>query len=110
AVQAYQKRALAELRLLAGLAGGTRRQIHVRLGEGAYWGSEGKRAQERGLPGYPVFTRKTNTDVSYIACARQMLEQAKGLFAQFATHNAHTVAAIWHLARRNRRTFEFQRL
>jgi RHH-type proline utilization regulon transcriptional repressor/proline dehydrogenase/delta 1-pyrroline-5-carboxylate dehydrogenase len=110
AVQAYQKRAPAVLKWLAGLAGATRRRINVRLVKGAYWDSEIKRAQERGLPGYPVFTRKTNTDVSYIACARLMLEQPDGLNPQFATHNAHTVAAVWHLARRHQRTFEFQRL
>ena len=110
AVQAYQKRAPAVLKWLANLASETGRQINVRLVKGAYWDSEIKRAQERGLPGYPVFTRKTNTDVSYIACARQMLERPNGLYPQFATHNAHTVAAIWHLARRHQRAFEFQRL
>jgi RHH-type proline utilization regulon transcriptional repressor/proline dehydrogenase/delta 1-pyrroline-5-carboxylate dehydrogenase len=110
AVQAYQKRAPAVLQWLAGLAAETNRRINVRLVKGAYWDSEIKRAQERGLPGYPVFTRKTNTDVSYIACARQMLEQPNGLNPQFATHNAHTVAAVWHLAKRHQRPFEFQRL
>jgi RHH-type proline utilization regulon transcriptional repressor/proline dehydrogenase/delta 1-pyrroline-5-carboxylate dehydrogenase len=110
AVQAYQKRAPAVLRWLAALADETARRIHVRLVKGAYWDSEIKRAQERGLPGYPVFTRKTNTDVSYIACARLILEQGKLLEPQFATHNAHTVAAVWHLARRTQRAFEFQRL
>jgi RHH-type proline utilization regulon transcriptional repressor/proline dehydrogenase/delta 1-pyrroline-5-carboxylate dehydrogenase len=110
AVQAYQKRAPAVLRWLADLAASSKRRLNVRLVKGAYWDSEVKRAQERGLPGYPVFTRKTNTDVSYIACARQMLEQPNGLQPQFATHNAHTVAAIWHLARRHQRSCEFQRL
>ncbi len=110
AVQAYQKRAPAVLRYLGGLALETRRTLNVRLVKGAYWDSEIKRAQERGLPGYPVFTRKSNTDVSYLACARLMLEQGPGIYPQFATHNAHTVAAIWHLARQRRREFEFQRL
>jgi len=110
AVQAYQKRAPAVLRYLGGLALETRRTLNVRLVKGAYWDSEVKRAQERGLPGYPVFTRKPNTDVSYLACARLMLEQLPGIHPQFATHNAHTVAAIWHLARQQRREFEFQRL
>jgi RHH-type transcriptional regulator, proline utilization regulon repressor / proline dehydrogenase / delta 1-pyrroline-5-carboxylate dehydrogenase len=110
AVQAYQKRAPAVLRYLIGLARETRRTINVRLVKGAYWDSEVKRAQERGLPGYPVFTRKPSTDVSYLACARLMLEQGAEIYPQFATHNAHTVAAIWHLARQRQREFEFQRL
>jgi RHH-type transcriptional regulator, proline utilization regulon repressor / proline dehydrogenase / delta 1-pyrroline-5-carboxylate dehydrogenase len=110
AVQAYQKRAPAVLRHLIDLARATSRTLNVRLVKGAYWDSEVKRAQERGLPGYPVFTRKLNTDVSYLACARLMLEQGAQLYPQFATHNAHTVAAIWHLARRCGREFEFQRL
>jgi RHH-type proline utilization regulon transcriptional repressor/proline dehydrogenase/delta 1-pyrroline-5-carboxylate dehydrogenase len=110
AVQAYQKRAPAVLRWLIGLARDTGRTLNVRLVKGAYWDSEVKRAQERGLSGYPVFTRKSNTDVSYLACARLLLEQGAGIFPQFATHNAHTVSAIWHLARRHGREFEFQRL
>ena len=110
AVQTYQKRAPAVLRYLIGLARETQRILHVRLVKGAYWDSEIKRAQERGLPGYPVFTRKPNTDVAYLACARLVLEQGPELYPQFATHNAHTVAAIRHLAERNRREFEFQRL
>ena len=110
AVQTYQKRAPAVLRYLIGLARETRRVLHVRLVKGAYWDSEIKRAQERGLPGYPVFTRKPNTDVSYLACARLVLEQGPELYPQFATHNAHSVAAIWHLAEKFGREFEFQRL
>ena len=110
AVQAYQKRAPAVLRWLIGLARDTRRVLNVRLVKGAYWDAEIKRSQERGLPGYPVFTRKPNTDVSYLACARLLLEQGAELYPQFATHNAHTVAAIWHLAAKHRREFEFQRL
>jgi RHH-type proline utilization regulon transcriptional repressor/proline dehydrogenase/delta 1-pyrroline-5-carboxylate dehydrogenase len=110
AVQTYQKRAPAVLRYLIGLARETRRILHVRLVKGAYWDSEIKRAQERGLPGYPVFTRKPNTDVAYLACARLVLEQGAELYPQFATHNAHTVAAIWHLAEKFGREFEFQRL
>ena len=70
----------------------------MRLVKGAYWDSEIKRAQERGLPGYPVYTRKTNTDVSYLACARNCSSAARAIYPQFATHNAHTVAAIWQLA------------
>jgi RHH-type proline utilization regulon transcriptional repressor/proline dehydrogenase/delta 1-pyrroline-5-carboxylate dehydrogenase len=110
AVQAYQKRASAVLRYLIGLARETNRTLNVRLVKGAYWDSEIKRAQERGMPGYPVFTRKPNTDVSYLACARLLLEQGTHVYPQFATHNAHTVAAIWHLAKQHGREFEFQRL
>jgi RHH-type proline utilization regulon transcriptional repressor/proline dehydrogenase/delta 1-pyrroline-5-carboxylate dehydrogenase len=110
AVQAYQKRAPAVLRYLAALARDTRRTLNVRLVKGAYWDSEVKRCQERGLTGYPVYTRKPNTDVSYLACARFLLEQGHGLHPQFATHNAHTVAYVRHLARRHGREFEFQRL
>jgi len=110
AIQTYQKRAPAVLDYLIKLARETRRMLHVRLVKGAYWDSEIKRAQERGLPGYPVFTRKPNTDVAYLACARRVLEQGPEIYPQFATHNAHTVAAIWHLATRNKREFEFQRL
>jgi RHH-type proline utilization regulon transcriptional repressor/proline dehydrogenase/delta 1-pyrroline-5-carboxylate dehydrogenase len=110
AVQTYQKRAPAVLRHLIGLARETRRLLHVRLVKGAYWDSEIKRAQERGLGGYPVFTRKPNTDVSYLACARLVLEEGADLYPQFATHNAHTVAAVWHMARTSGREFEFQRL
>jgi RHH-type proline utilization regulon transcriptional repressor/proline dehydrogenase/delta 1-pyrroline-5-carboxylate dehydrogenase len=111
AVQAYQKRAQSALRFLVGLATQTNRMLHVRLVKGAYWDAEIKRGQERGMAGYPVFTRKPNTDVSYLACARLILEQGAGrLYPQFATHNAHTVAAVWHMARRLGREFEFQRL
>ncbi len=110
AVQTYQKRAQDVLRYLIGLARETRHTLHVRLVKGAYWDSEVKRTQERGLRGYPVFTRKPNTDVSYLACARLVLEQGRELYPQFATHNAHTVAAVWHMAQRAGREFEFQRL
>ncbi len=110
AIQTYQKRAPAVLRWIIRLARETRRRLHLRLVKGAYWDSEIKRAQERGLPGYPVFTRKPNTDVAYLACARLMLEEGPELYPQFATHNAHTVAAVWHLAKRAGREFEYQRL
>ncbi|HEX7375234.1 MAG TPA: proline dehydrogenase family protein, partial [Steroidobacteraceae bacterium] len=103
AVQTYQKRALHVLRYLIGLARETGRTLHVRLVKGAYWDSEIKRGQERGMPGYPVFTRKSNTDVSYLACARLVLEEGPELYPQFATHNAHTVAAVWHLAKQTGR-------
>jgi RHH-type proline utilization regulon transcriptional repressor/proline dehydrogenase/delta 1-pyrroline-5-carboxylate dehydrogenase len=108
AVQAYQKRALDVIRFLTQLAHSTRRRLNVRLVKGAYWDSEIKRAQERGLAGYPVFTRKVNTDVSYIACAKELLAAGDAIYPQFATHNAQTVATIMELA--NGRHFEFQRL
>src|SRR5258708_30117801 len=70
----------------------------VRLVKGAYWDSEIKRSQERGLDGYPVFTRKLATDVSYLACAKRLLAEPGAFFPQFATHNAHTLAAALELA------------
>jgi len=91
AIQAYQKRAIRVLDWLHELAQTGRRRIPVRLVKGAYWDSEVKRAQERGLDGYPVFTRKVNTDVSYLACARKMLAHRDLLYPMFATHNAHTL-------------------
>ncbi|HEX3498391.1 MAG TPA: bifunctional proline dehydrogenase/L-glutamate gamma-semialdehyde dehydrogenase PutA [Stellaceae bacterium] len=109
AIQAYQKRALPLTDFLAGVARRTRRRLMVRLVKGAYWDSEIKRSQERGLPGYPVFTRKVATDVSYIACAKRLIAAPDAIYPQFATHNAHTVATIVELAG-NRQDFEFQRL
>ena len=109
AVQAYQKRAPFVIDWLAETARASGRRWCVRLVKGAYWDTEIKRAQEAGLPGYPVFTRKPNTDVSYLANARRMLDAGSDLiYPQFATHNAHTIAAIHHMA--NGRPFEFQRL
>ncbi|HLI19112.1 MAG TPA: bifunctional proline dehydrogenase/L-glutamate gamma-semialdehyde dehydrogenase PutA [Rhodanobacteraceae bacterium] len=109
AVQAYQKRAPFVIDWLIETAKAAQRRWCVRLVKGAYWDSEIKRAQEAGLSGYPVFTRKPNTDVSYLANARRMLDAgADVIYPQFATHNAHTIATIHHLA--NGRPFEFQRL
>src|SRR6185312_11668673 len=109
AVQAYQKRAPFVIEWLIETAKVAKRRWCVRLVKGAYWDSEIKRAQELGLSGYPVFTRKPNTDVSYLANAKRMLDAgADVIYPQFATHNAHTIAAIHHLA--NGRPFEFQRL
>jgi RHH-type proline utilization regulon transcriptional repressor/proline dehydrogenase/delta 1-pyrroline-5-carboxylate dehydrogenase len=111
AVQAYQKRAPAVLDFLVDLARRTGRRMPVRLVKGAYWDSEVKKAQIDGLPGYPVFTRKANTDVSYLACARQMLAATDALYPMFATHNAHTIAAIHRYAQlAGRPAFEYQRL
>ena len=110
AVQAYQKRAVDVIEWLASRARALNRRITVRLVKGAYWDSEIKRAQERGLTGYPVFTRKQNTDVSYLACARRLAHAADVIFPQFATHNAHTVAYVAELFGRDSQSFEYQRL
>lgn len=109
AVQAYQKRATFVLDYLIDLAKTKQRRISVRLVKGAYWDAEIKIAQEKGLSGYPVFTRKAATDVSYIACAKQMFAATDAIYPQFATHNAYTVATILELAKSNR-DFEFQSL
>jgi len=108
-VQAYGRRASAVIDWLYDLATRLDRRFMVRLVKGAYWDTEIKRAQVLGLEDFPVFTRKEATDVSYIANARKLLEFADRLYPQFATHNAHTVAAILHMAG-PRRDFEFQRL
>ena len=109
AVQAYQKRAPALVEWLIELSHAVGRRIPVRLVKGAYWDTEIKRAQERGLDGYPVFTRKASTDVSYLACAGRLLEARERVYPMFATHNAHTLASIVELAG-ELRGFEFQRL
>ena len=108
-VQTYQKNAPFVIDWLADLARRTRRRLMVRLVKGAYWDAEIKRTQELGLPGYPVFTRKASTDVSYLACARMLLAEPRLFYAQFATHNAHSIAAVLEDAG-PRRDFEFQRL
>ncbi|WP_425481313.1 bifunctional proline dehydrogenase/L-glutamate gamma-semialdehyde dehydrogenase PutA [Luteimonas gilva] len=108
AIQAYQKRAPYVIDFIADLARRTGRRIPVRLVKGAYWDSEVKRAQVDGQAGYPVFTRKPNTDVSYLANARRMLDASDALYPMFATHNAQTIAAIHRLAAG--RDFEFQKL
>jgi RHH-type proline utilization regulon transcriptional repressor/proline dehydrogenase/delta 1-pyrroline-5-carboxylate dehydrogenase len=97
-VQAYQKRAPFVIDWLIDLAQRSGRRLMVRLVKGAYWDSEIKRAQLDGLTGFPVFTRKAHTDVSYLACARRMLAAPQAIFPQFATHNAQTLAAIYHMA------------
>jgi len=108
-VQAYGRRALAVIDWLDALSERLDRRIMVRLVKGAYWDTEIKAAQERGLPGFPVFTRKPNTDVSYMACAQRLLDLRPRLYPQFATHNAHTVAAVLAMAG-DTQGFEFQRL
>ena len=109
AVPAYQKRAAAVIDWLADLAHRHHRRLMVRLVKGAYWDAEIKRAQERGLAGYPVFTRKASTDVSYLACARRLLGARDLFYPQFATHNAHTVAYVQEVAG-GTGGYEFQRL
>ncbi|MCC0013374.1 MAG: bifunctional proline dehydrogenase/L-glutamate gamma-semialdehyde dehydrogenase PutA [Rhodobiaceae bacterium] len=109
AVQAYGKRAHAVIDWLADVAQRTGHKVPVRLVKGAYWDTEIKRAQEAGLPDFPVFTRKPSTDVSYLACARKLLKRRDVFYPQFATHNAHTVAAV-HVMAGNEGGYEFQRL
>jgi RHH-type transcriptional regulator, proline utilization regulon repressor / proline dehydrogenase / delta 1-pyrroline-5-carboxylate dehydrogenase len=109
AVQAFQKRALPVIAWLEALASAGRRRIPVRLVKGAYWDTEIKRSQQLGLAGYPVFTRKASTDVSYLACARRLLAARERFYPQFATHNAHTVAAVHEYAG-GTAGYEFQRL
>ena len=109
AVQAYSKRALAVIDWVAATARLYGRRMTVRLVKGAYWDSEIKQAQERGLVAYPVYTRKITTDVSYLACADCLLRNLDVIYPQFATHNAHSIAAIQELAPSGA-AFEFQRL
>jgi RHH-type proline utilization regulon transcriptional repressor/proline dehydrogenase/delta 1-pyrroline-5-carboxylate dehydrogenase len=109
AVQAYQKRAGAVISWIAETAAALDRRMMVRLVKGAYWDTEIKRAQERGLADYPVFSRKPVTDLSFAACARQLLAARPLLFPQFATHNALTVASVIEDAG-DTRGYEFQRL
>jgi RHH-type proline utilization regulon transcriptional repressor/proline dehydrogenase/delta 1-pyrroline-5-carboxylate dehydrogenase len=107
-VQAYQKRAPFVIDWIVGLARRGGRAIPVRLVKGAYWDAEVKRAQVEGHPGYPVFTRKPNTDVSYLANARRLLDAGDAVYPMFATHNAQTIAAVHRMAAG--RPFEFQKL
>jgi RHH-type proline utilization regulon transcriptional repressor/proline dehydrogenase/delta 1-pyrroline-5-carboxylate dehydrogenase len=109
AIQAYQKRAADVIDHADELAAKLNRRMMVRLVKGAYWDSEIKRAQERGLADYPVFTRKAMTDLNYVACAAKLLALRPRIFPQFATHNALTVATVLELAGGSG-GFEFQRL
>ena len=112
-VQAFGQRAGHVIDWLGDLSARTGRKLMVRLVKGAYWDAEIKRAQVLGLDGFPVFTAKSHTDVSYIANARKLLSMTDRLYPQFATHNAHTVAAILHLAQDlgvDKDQYEFQRL
>ncbi|MGA1235098.1 MAG: proline dehydrogenase family protein, partial [Lutimaribacter sp.] len=109
-VQAYGKRAPEVLDWLYALAECLDRKIMVRLVKGAYWDSEIKHAQVEGLKTFPVYTRKVATDVSYLCCASKLLGMTDRIYPQFATHNAHTVAAILEMAADQTDSFEFQRL
>ncbi|HEY5898555.1 MAG TPA: L-glutamate gamma-semialdehyde dehydrogenase [Burkholderiales bacterium] len=108
AVQAYQKRAVAVCDWLVTLGKNAGRRLPIRLVKGAYWDSEVKRAQQLGMPDYPVFTRKAATDLSYVACATRLLEAPAAVYPAFATHNCRTVATILELA--TGQEFEFQKL
>jgi RHH-type proline utilization regulon transcriptional repressor/proline dehydrogenase/delta 1-pyrroline-5-carboxylate dehydrogenase len=114
AVQAYHKRAVGVIDYVDELARNLNRRLMIRLVKGAYWDTEIKRAQERGLDDYPVFTRKAMTDLNYTACASKLLALRRRLFPQFATHNALTVATVLELADQaadiDANSYEFQRL
>ena len=110
AVQSYQTRALAVVDEVARIAKTHGLRFMVRLVKGAYWDGEVKRAQEAGLPGYPMFTHKEHTDISYLACAARLVSHHEVIYPQFATHNAGTIAAILQMARTAGAAFEMQRL
>jgi RHH-type proline utilization regulon transcriptional repressor/proline dehydrogenase/delta 1-pyrroline-5-carboxylate dehydrogenase len=109
-VQAYQTRSVEVIHRLADLARETGRRLMVRLVKGAYWDSEIKRAQVAGRPGYPVYTTKAATDLSYLVCAKALIDAAPHLYPQFATHNAHTLAAVRRMAQAADVKVEHQRL
>jgi RHH-type transcriptional regulator, proline utilization regulon repressor / proline dehydrogenase / delta 1-pyrroline-5-carboxylate dehydrogenase len=110
AMQSYQTRALELIEHVTTLARRYKLKLMCRLVKGAYWDSEIKRAQELGLPHYPVFTHKHHTDVSYLACAKALLDAPDAIYPQFATHNAATIAAILQMAAKTGAPFELQRL
>ena len=110
AMQTYQTRSLEQIEHVMALARKHRIRLMCRLVKGAYWDAEIKRAQENGLPAYPVFTHKHHTDISYLACARVLLDAPDAIYPQFASHNAATIAAILQMAARSGAPFELQRL
>ena len=110
AMQAYQTRALALIEHIAAMARQHKIRLMCRLVKGAYWDAEIKRTQEQGLSDYPVFTHKHHTDVSYLACARALLDAPDAIYPQFATHNAATIAAILQMSAKSGGSFELQRL
>ena len=109
-VQAYGRRAAPVIETLYDMAERLDRKIMVRLVKGAYWDTEIKLAQEMGVKRFPVFTRKINTDLSYMACAKMLMDRRDRIYPQFATHNAHTCAAVIAMAGNDKDSFEFQRL
>jgi RHH-type proline utilization regulon transcriptional repressor/proline dehydrogenase/delta 1-pyrroline-5-carboxylate dehydrogenase len=109
-VQAYGRRAAPVIETLYDMAERLDRKIMVRLVKGAYWDTEIKIAQELGVERFPVFTRKMNTDLSYMACSQMLMDRRDRIYPQFATHNAHTCAAVVEMAGNDKDTFEFQRL
>ncbi|PAU77995.1 bifunctional proline dehydrogenase/L-glutamate gamma-semialdehyde dehydrogenase PutA [Halomonas salipaludis] len=109
-VQAYGRRAAPVIEALYELAERFDRKIMVRLVKGAYWDTEIKLSQEMGVKTFPVYTRKVNTDVSYMACAQMLLDRRDRIYPQFATHNAHTCAAVVAMAGGDKESYEFQRL
>lgn len=110
AVQAYSRRAMSVLQYLNELAEVAEQRICVRLVKGAYWDTEIKLAQMMGLPDFPVFTKKANTDIAYLACAKYLISVSERLYPQFATHNVQTVANLLHWTEGQESIFEFQRL
>jgi RHH-type proline utilization regulon transcriptional repressor/proline dehydrogenase/delta 1-pyrroline-5-carboxylate dehydrogenase len=110
AMQAYQSRALDLVQHIIALGRKYKLRLMCRLVKGAYWDSEIKRAQELGLPHYPVFTHKHHTDIAYLACAQALLDAPDAVYPQFAGHNAGTIAAILQMAAKNSVPFELQRL
>lgn len=109
-IQAYQKRCPKVIDYMVDLARRSKHRLMIRLVKGAYWDSEIKRAQLDGQEGYPVYTRKVYTDIAYLACAKKLLAAADEIYPQFATHNAHTLSAIYQLAGNNYHAgqYEFQ--
>ena len=110
AMQSYQTRALELIEHVTGIARKYKIRLMCRLVKGAYWDAEIKRAQEQGLPAYPVFTHKHHTDISYLACAHALLAAPDAIYPQFATHNAATIAAILQMGAKSAAPFELQRL
>ena len=110
AMQTYQTRSLQQIEHVIALARQYKIRLMCRLVKGAYWDAEIKRAQENGLPAYPVFTHKHHTDISYLACARVLLDAPDAIYPQFASHNASTIAAVLQMAARSGAPFELQRL
>ncbi len=110
AMQTYQTRSLEQIEHVIALARQYQLRLMCRLVKGAYWDAEIKRAQELGLPAYPVFTHKHHTDIAYLACAKVLLDAPDAIYPQFATHNAGTIAAILQMAAKTGAEYELQRL